>query len=492
MAGRQAWNAGRTRPQSEVVKRAVFRIPCVHPRILGGHIAVARVAILRNTRIAGWREADGVLGNSLCIYRCFRTAFAAALVFFLPPTHANNGLNLIGVGVESTAMGGADVAVARDTAAVSINPAGLNGVGEAQLDLYSAVAYAIDVAHVDTLGNDTAVSNSLIPLGGGGYARRTDNMRWSYGVGFFGQGGAGSVYKDLTTVFGTSDELSSLVGFGKLSVGASYEATDKLTIGVAIYAALGVLEQKVFPQTSVFDALDPARSFFGYTIEGARAENVGYKIGMQYEVAPSLKIGGTFSPEVRLPFEGGKLKANFNSIGLGVVTYRQVRLDGLALPREIALGAGWRARPGTLISFEVAWLNWSRALESQTLVASDPDTTSAPAELRSSGNLHWRDQTVVAVGIAQDFSERLMLYGGFNYGRNPAPGDTLSPVLAPIGQRHITCGMAWRVNDGWRASAGIEYLLPERVAYSNPDLPMPPSEERLEYAALHFVLSRLW
>ena len=38
---------------------------------------------------------------------------------------ASNGLNLIGFGTESVLMGGADVAVARDTLALNTNPAGL-------------------------------------------------------------------------------------------------------------------------------------------------------------------------------------------------------------------------------------------------------------------------------------------------------------------------------------------------------------------------------
>lgn len=421
-----------------------------------------------------------------------RVVLGAFVTCFSCPVLANNGLNLIGVGVESTAMGGADVAVSRDTTAVSVNPAGLSRIDKAELDLYSAVAYAIDVAHADALGNDNQVSNSIIPLGGLGIARRSGASKFTYGFGFFGQGGAGNVYKDLNTEFGTIDELSSQFGFGKISLGASYEATDRLSVGGAAYAAVGILKQKVFPQTSFFNASDPSHSFFGYTIDNAHAENFGIKVGVQYDAASSVRIGATYSPEVRLPFEDGILRANFSAIGLGTVTYRQVRLDGLALPQEIAFGVAWRAKPTTLLSIEVSWLNWARALRSQTLVATDPDSAGAPAELRSSGNLNWKNQTVVAIGIAHDLNERATLYGGFNYGRNPAPAQTLTPVLAPIGQRHLTGGGAWKLNDRWRASAAVEYLFPESVIYANPEIPVPSSAERLEYVAFHFLLSRRW
>jgi long-chain fatty acid transport protein len=41
------------------------------------------------------------------------------------PVNATNGILLIGYGAESTLMGGADTAVARDTSALNTNPAGL-------------------------------------------------------------------------------------------------------------------------------------------------------------------------------------------------------------------------------------------------------------------------------------------------------------------------------------------------------------------------------
>ena len=55
-----------------------------------------------------------------------RLWIAAVVACVLPfAAMATNGLNLIGFGTESVAMGGADTAVARDTSALNTNPAGL-------------------------------------------------------------------------------------------------------------------------------------------------------------------------------------------------------------------------------------------------------------------------------------------------------------------------------------------------------------------------------
>ena len=46
-------------------------------------------------------------------------------------------------------MGGADLAVARDTTALNTNPAGIARLRTTALDFYSTVAFPLDVAHAD-------------------------------------------------------------------------------------------------------------------------------------------------------------------------------------------------------------------------------------------------------------------------------------------------------------------------------------------------------
>ena len=183
---------------------------------------------------------------------------------------AGNGLNLIGFGAESVLMGGADTALARDTTALNTNPAGLARLPGSSLDLFGGLAYGSDVRHLDGLGNDRNVSNRFIPIGGFGYARRIGDTGLTAGVGFFAQGGAGSVFENLTTAFGTRDELSGLFAIARVSPGLAWRASDRLSLGVAIPITFADARQKVFPNTSFFNAITPAASFFGYELKGAR------------------------------------------------------------------------------------------------------------------------------------------------------------------------------------------------------------------------------
>ena len=85
------------------------------------------------------------------------------------PALAGNGVNMLGFGTESVGMGGADTAVARDTNALNTNPAGIAQIRQRALDAYVSVAYALDVAHADALGNDRLVDSRFAALGGFGY-----------------------------------------------------------------------------------------------------------------------------------------------------------------------------------------------------------------------------------------------------------------------------------------------------------------------------------
>ena len=80
-----------------------------------------------------------------------------------------------------------------------------------------------------------------------------------------------------------------------------------------------------------------------------------------------------------------------------------------------------------------------------------------------------------------------------NYGRNPIPAETLNPLLASIGEWHLTGGFAHQVSDLWRISAALEYLVPKKVTYDNPYLPFGPgAQERNSYVAVTVMLSRRW
>lgn len=421
-------------------------------------------------------------------------ALAALVASTLPlGAAAGNGLNLLGFGAESVGMGGADTAVARDTTALNTNPAGLAQIARPAFDAYLAAAYALDVGHADSLGNDRQVDNKLIPVGGFGLSRPSANGRLVGAIGFFAQGGAGAVYKGLRTPFGGNDELSAQIGFARITPGIAWRISDSLTLGAAAPLNVIIAKQHVFPGTSVLHPSDPAQSFFGLALNDARGVRLGLRLGAMWKPSADWTLGATFSPKASLDAKGGKADVNLSAVGLGVVAYREAKIDGFALAREIALGAAWQATPRTLIALKLAHLDWSDAMRSVTVTLTDPSNAAAPPRISQTSWVGWRDQVVVAAGFAHSLSDRLTAYAGLNYARNPGPLETLTPLLAAIADRHVTGGLALRIAEGWVASGAFEYQLDKRVRYSNPNIPLgTKAEERSRYIAIHFMLGRRW
>jgi len=218
---------------------------------------------------------------------------------------------------------------------------------------------------------------------------------------------------------------------------------------------------------------------------------------VQYLAADRLTLAMVYSPKTRLDFKHGILKSNQSAAGLGVVTYRDARVDGFALPQELSLGAAWQsADERLLVSAKLAWLNWSDALTRQTITASDPAGPAAAPTLRRESPLDWKDQYVLALGLAYTSAMHTTFHAGINLANNPVPPETLTPLLSPaIARKHLTAGFSRSLSGDYKLSGGMLYVLPEKVAYTNPTLqPLlgANSQERIEYFGVNLMIGRSW
>jgi long-chain fatty acid transport protein len=421
------------------------------------------------------------------LFTKIRGGLTSALLFALysPGAFATNGINLIGFGTESTLMGGADIAVARDTSALNTNPAGLTQIHGQALDGFGSVLRTFDLSHQDSFGNDKHADNKYTFLGGGGYAMSFDSVPCTAGVGLFSQGGAGGEFKNINTAFGNRDDMSSLFGMAKVSPGIGCQINDAWSVGASLAVTYASVKQKFFPNTSV-----GAVPFAGYKLDDASALKVGFKLGVQYRVNPSLTLAATYTEKTELPLTDGELEANYSGMGLGIVKYRNARVSGLAMPREAALGFALKPADAWLLSFKVNWINWADAIKSVTLSATDPENSLAPAAYQIVTPGDWKNQWVFASGLAYNWNELTTFYAGHNYGNNPIPAQNASPLLAGILDHHLTLGVARQISREWRLTGGLEYMLPVKENYTSPLF--GNAEVRNEALFLHVMLSRRW
>src|SRR5205807_1821853 len=126
-----------------------------------------------------------------------------------------------------------------------------------------------------------------------------------------------------------------------------------LGLGGGLYFAR--LDQKAFPGTSALNPLDPAHPFFGTYLRRAMSLSGGARLGIQYRANDRLTLGAVYNNKVDLPLVGHHLIANESAIGLGNVTYHDVRIKGLAEPQELGAGIAYRWTDRLLFAFDVKW-----------------------------------------------------------------------------------------------------------------------------------------
>lgn len=408
--------------------------------------------------------------------------------------NATNGINLIGFGGESIGMAGADIAVARDTTALNTNPAGLYQIDNKRLDIYNAINYAIDLNHSDMFGNqDEKIENEFIFIGNVGYAKKLQNIPVTLGIGVFAQGGFGVDFSRLNNQFGTRDDLSSQFRVLRITPGFSWKINEKLALGASAVITYSDLEQEIFPNTSVLNPMNPNQSFFGLDIKDTYTIEPGFKFGLMYELSGKTKIGMSYTSKVELDLEDGEADVNLTALGLGVVEYDEVKASGVDQPQEFGIGMSHQFNEKFLLALELNWLNWKNAVRRSKLEISDPDNPAAPAILTQELDLDWRDQYVMSVGMEYKMNDKMTFRGGYNYARNPIPDRSISPLLSPITEHHITAGLEYKINDRWAATTTLEYDVNASATYSNPQLPFGENAKiEGEFVSIHSLLSRRW
>lgn len=398
------------------------------------------------------------------------------------PVNATNGILLIGYGAESTLMGGADTAVARDTSALNTNPAGLVQIKGKRFDGYGSLLRTTDLEHVDAR-NDQHADNRYTFLGGGGYAQALENLPCTAGIGFFTQGGAGAVFKHINTPFGTNDEMYSLFGIAKITPGMACQVNDRLSVGASLSINYASIKQEFFYNTTVPGV------FSGFKIKGADTIRPGFKIGAQYRLDDQWTLGFSYTEKTNLPLTGGTSWVNNGASG--VVRYSDLSIRGFALPREVAIGAAFKPDDKWLLSAKINWIQWSDAIKDVTTTWQDPDSPSATSELRTVNPQNWHDQLVYALGAAYRYDDKTTLYAGYNYGKNPVPKNNSSALLAATLEQHVTAGLARKLDAHWKITSGIEWLVPKKVTYDS-NVFGNNAEVNNGGFFLHMMLSKEW
>ncbi len=350
---------------------------------------------------------------------------------------ATDGVEPIGVSVQSRMRGGADVAVG-DTAMSQIdNPASLSlqPRGMYTLDETSTLAI-IDLPWEGPLG-DADSETRVIHLHNAGLAMPV-NDRLTFGLALHSKAGLGTEFhmRHLLIPFMKRDVYSDTKCVG-IHADVAYKITDKLSLGLGLRTEVA---------TSKFGlVLGPADVDFGrcYALGG------GFDVGLMYQATKTLSLGLAYqSPSWFGDLEGGRAKASL--FGLVPLPLGDCGLSDLELPQKVSAGAAWDVTPWFKLIGEARWMNYGRGTFNRTSVTLD-----GLVDLRYPLPLGYQDIWAFMLGAEFKLDEHWVLATGYHFCTSPVNRENLLPIADIPVQHHATIGLRYETKHWWVGGAYV-------------------------------------
>jgi len=414
--------------------------------------------------------------------------FVTAIVFvFLMASisYATNGMNMISYGGQESGMAGASLGVSDNPMAMNNNPAGLTQIKDSELIVGISLLMP-NLKHMDSVSplgsNDKNGENKVFPLPTLAYAKRIPNSKVVLGIGIFAQGGMGADFKDLKTAFGTKDRTYTNVRYAKITPTIAYQFTDRLSGGVALNVGYSDVEMEFFPDT-FFPGGDGIPPFAGMDLEDEYAFGYGAKIGLMYKISEDVNIGLVYTTRSELNYDNGKMEFRGPAPIGGKY---DAEMEGFTWPASLGAGIGIRPTERLLLAADITWVNWSDAIETVKIKTD----SKVPGMRVIPFKMDWEDQVVVAIGSAYKSSDNLTLRIGYNYGKNPVPAKTLSPLFPAIVEHHLTVGFGYKIGEKINLDGAWEHGFNKSVKYYNRDAPFGPGAKEEHYQnTVHLYLT---
>lgn len=362
------------------------------------------------------------------------------------PAAATNGMYLVAYGAETAGRGGVNLAIADRTLALNSNPAGISQLqgNHASVGL-SILAPALDY---ENLANPTFDGEDrYFPLPAFAYIRAGKETPWSWGVGFLAQGGMGATFNSMNTFFGTVDETYTEVRFGTLTPTVSYAVNEDMAFGLSLSIGYADASFRFFPETSYFNTENPAFSFFGVDMEQAGGLQTNVRVGWWWRPRPRFSVGAVYQTKTNSTFEDGSMRINFGAHPfLQQKVLYTADMDGFTFAAQAGVGFAVRATNKLQVALDVKRYFWDDAIDTILVTAHDPQTAGAPSEVTLPFVFNWKDQWVLALGMDYRWNDKLTMRWGYNFGENPVPNETLTPLFPATVEHHLTVGFSFLKN----------------------------------------------
>lgn len=390
-------------------------------------------------------------------------ALVVAMSCFAPSVaFATNGLFMIGTGNKSRGMGGVGIALPLDSVASVANPAVISGMEnrfDVGMDIFVAKVEsqlgsvsAKSTASVNGLGlNSTffmpamgitykysdkiTLGASMAPIGGGGTKFETN---------FYEAANAGSANAPgVNTILGVDYAV------GSMNATIAYKVNEKHSIGFT--GILGIARFEAYG-LELFSSFTPSNTTDRLTGQGKDwSIGGGMRVGWLGDFG-DVKLGASYTSKIWMN--------NFDR-------YSELFAEGgrMNVPANAGVGISYKAMKKLVVALDVTYTFYedAKAIGNRgPNLAGDPagPTENGTRELGTSDGLGfgWSNQTVYKLGAEYELSEKIILRGGWNYGKSPINEDReiIFNLLAPATvEHHLTLGGTYKFNKTMELNASF-------------------------------------
>ena len=362
----------------------------------------------------------------------------AALLFYLglaPSAQATDGLEPIGLSVQSLLRGGSDVAIGDSALSQIDNPASLR-LNRGAVDV--AGEFLMPVTRWRGVYDTSGSSVHCLPLGHIGLAL-PGNDRFNFGVAAWSKSQiATSFHLRPAATLGDPQRVNSdMRDFGFAFDGA-VSVTDNLALGAGLRCEL---------ITGEFLSLaGPEQVYFGR----GYGLGAGFQLGLHYRIVPGLTFGlGYRSPTWFQDLFGEHSSPAFSNDwqvitpGYPGVDFGRATINDFVLPQKISAGLAWQATNRLRLSAEGRWLNY----ENSSMYRADYNLASSRVNLNST--VGYRDQFAIMAGAEYKLTDHWTIGGGYHHASNPISRRAFLPIADMIVVHHLTAGLTYRQGHWW-------------------------------------------
>lgn len=409
---------------------------------------------------------------------------------------ATNGYQLIGVGQYENSMAGAVTAAPLSAMSAISNPAGMARIGS-RADFSMEAFMPIRSVDFTGLGGKSTEGGSPLygipAIGWTAPAFNRDDMY--FGGGMYGTSGLGVDYEQLTMMPGAALDMMSgapagtfqdinfegysVIQFWKMAPTVAWNKTENLALGFSLNMDYQSVTIKQRFQNVPFwtNPMDHSQGITQRTINfdlgrPTSQMGLGATLGLLYDINEQFTVGAMYS--TKQSFSDAEFRVGTGDVSVfnGAVGAAGTYKMDMDYPQQAALGVAYKPNDKLLIDADVKWINWS---DTHDKVKFSGPANSFMVGMDNTGNpimgsstelpFGWEDQTVYAIGVQYQYSEKLGLRCGYSYAKSPIDeADVFNNLVFPaIVQSHLGLGFDYRLGDHWAIAMAYQKAFEETL-----------------------------